>query len=144
MSVDGGTRLFMISIAAELAGMHPQTLRVYERRGLINPQRSAGRTRLYSEADVATLRRIQELSEEGLNLAGIERVMRLEARLARAEGRIRELERRIERMRGAHRKELAELRRTGTEIVRVVRATTALVPRYAPVITGRFSTGRKD
>jgi MerR family transcriptional regulator, heat shock protein HspR len=143
MSVDGGTRLFMISIAAELAGMHPQTLRVYERRGLINPRRSAGRTRLYSEADVATLRRIQELSEEGLNLAGIERVMRLEARLARAEGRIRELERRIERMRDAHRKELQELRRTGTEIVRVVRATTALVPRYAPVITGRFSIGRK-
>lgn len=142
MSVDGGARLFMISIAAELAGMHPQTLRVYERRGLIRPRRSAGRTRLYSEADVALLRRIQELSEEGLNLAGIERVMELEGRLARAEARVRELEGRIERLRRTHRRELDALRRTGTELVRVARATTALVPRYAPVITGRNATRR--
>ena len=141
MRVDGGAR-FMISIAAELAGMHPQTLRVYERRGLISSQRSAGRTRLYSEADVALLRRIQELSEEGLNLAGIERVMRLERRLARSEARVRELEGRIERLRRAHRVELDGLRRTGTELVRVARATTALVPRYAPVITRRIPTRR--
>ena len=59
--------------AADLAGMHPQTLRVYERRGLITPVRTAGRTRMYTDADVALLRRIQELSEAGLNLAGIER-----------------------------------------------------------------------
>ena len=80
--------LFMIGIAAELAGMHPQTLRVYERRGLVSPRRTARNTRLYSEADVARLRRIQELSESGLNLAGIERVMDLERRLERVERRL--------------------------------------------------------
>ena len=83
--------MFLIGIAAELAGMHPQTLRVYERRGLITPQRTAKNTRVYSEKDVALLRRIQELSEEGLNLAGIERVLKLEARLERAERRARDL-----------------------------------------------------
>jgi MerR family transcriptional regulator, heat shock protein HspR len=65
--------LFMISVAAELAGMHPQTLRLYERRGLLTPSRTARNTRLYSQADVAILRRIQELSEEGLNLAAARR-----------------------------------------------------------------------
>ncbi len=87
-----GPRVFLIGIAAELAGMHPQTLRVYERRGLITPQRTAKNTRVYSEKDVELLRRIQELSEEGLNLAGIERVLKLEARLERAERRARDLE----------------------------------------------------
>ena len=72
----------MISIAAELAAMHPQTLRLYERRGLLQPQRSAKNTRLYSRADVARLQRIQELTELGLNLAGVERVLALEAQLA--------------------------------------------------------------
>jgi len=74
--------LFMISVAAELAGMHPQTLRVYERRGLVRPQRSAKNTRRYSRRDVERLRRIQELSGMGLNLAGIERVLAMEERLA--------------------------------------------------------------
>jgi MerR family transcriptional regulator, heat shock protein HspR len=80
---DDPTRpLFMISIAAELAAMHPQTLRVYERRGLLQPQRSAKNTRLYSQADVERLRRIQELTDIGLNLAGVERVLALESQLA--------------------------------------------------------------
>ena len=74
--------LFMISVAAELAGMHPQTLRVYERRGLVRPQRSAKNTRRYSLRDVERLRRIQELTELGLNLAGVERVLAMEAQLA--------------------------------------------------------------
>jgi MerR family transcriptional regulator/heat shock protein HspR len=73
--------LFMISIAAELAAMHPQTLRLYERRGLLQPQRSAKNTRLYSRADVDRLQRIQELTELGLNLAGVERVLALEAQM---------------------------------------------------------------
>jgi MerR family transcriptional regulator/heat shock protein HspR len=73
--------LFMISVAAELAGMHPQTLRVYERRGLVRPQRSAKNTRRYSRRDVERLRRIQELTELGLNLAGVERVLAMEERL---------------------------------------------------------------
>jgi MerR family transcriptional regulator/heat shock protein HspR len=71
----------MISIAAELAAMHPQTLRLYERRGLLQPQRSAKNTRLYSRADVDRLQRIQELTELGLNLAGVERVLALEAQM---------------------------------------------------------------
>ena len=71
--------VFMISVAAELAGMHPQTLRIYEARGLIKPKRSPKQTRLYSQRDVARLRRIQELTTEvGLNLAGVERVLELE------------------------------------------------------------------
>jgi MerR family transcriptional regulator/heat shock protein HspR len=74
--------LFMISVAAELAGMHPQTLRVYERRGLLRPQRSAKNTRRYSRRDVERLRRIQELTDLGLNLAGVERVLAMEERLA--------------------------------------------------------------
>ncbi len=70
---------YMISVAAELAGMHPQTLRVYEQRGLVRPQRTAGNTRLYSDHDIERLRLIQRLTSElGLNLAGVERVLRLE------------------------------------------------------------------
>ena len=73
----------MISVAAELAGMHPQTLRLYERRGLVRPQRTAGKTRRYSQRDVERLQRIQELTELGLNLAGVERVLAMEEQLAR-------------------------------------------------------------
>jgi MerR family transcriptional regulator/heat shock protein HspR len=88
-TIDEGRGVFMISVAAELAHMHPQTLRMYEARGLIAPQRSPKNTRLYSQRDVELLRRIQELTAEGLNLAGVERVLALERRLA-------ELERRLE------------------------------------------------
>ncbi len=70
--------IYVISIAAELAGVHPQTLRVYERKGLLTPQRTQGNSRRYSERDVEILRRIQELTNEGLNLAGVLRVMELE------------------------------------------------------------------
>src|SRR5919204_5808976 len=76
---DDNRGVFMISVAAELAGMHPQTLRIYEAKGLINPKRSPKKTRLYSQSDVERLKRIQELTaEEGLNLAGVERVLELE------------------------------------------------------------------
>ena len=78
----------MISIAAQLAALHPQTLRVYERRGLLQPQRSAKNTRLYSLADVERLRRIQELTDFGLNLAGVERVLALESQLAVMAGQL--------------------------------------------------------
>lgn len=70
--------IYVISIAAELAGVHPQTLRVYERKGLVNPKRTEGNSRRYSERDIQILRRVQELSNEGLNLAGVMRVMELE------------------------------------------------------------------
>jgi len=86
VSVDSDRGVFMISVAAELAHMHPQTLRTYEARGLIEPQRSPKNTRLYSQRDVERLRRIQELTAEGLNLAGVERVLELERRLRELEG----------------------------------------------------------
>src|SRR5271169_244284 len=91
METDRG--VFMISVAAQLARMHPQTLRVYEARGLIAPQRSPKGTRLYSQEDVERLRRIQEMTAElGLNLAGVERVLRLEAELESMHARIEEIE----------------------------------------------------
>jgi len=86
-SIDVERGVFMISVAAELADMHPQTLRMYEARGLIEPQRSPKNTRLYSQRDVELLQRIQRLTAEGLNLAGVERVLALERRLAELENR---------------------------------------------------------
>jgi MerR family transcriptional regulator/heat shock protein HspR len=85
VSIDSDRGVFMISVAAELAHMHPQTLRMYEARGLIHPKRSPKNTRLFSQRDVALLRRIQRLTAEGLNLAGVERVLMLERRLAELE-----------------------------------------------------------
>jgi MerR family transcriptional regulator, heat shock protein HspR len=85
---------YMISVAAELVGMHPQTLRVYETKGLVRPRRTPGNTRLYSEADLERLRLIQRLTGElGLNLAGVETVLRLEDELGRLRGRLDRLER---------------------------------------------------
>src|ERR687898_1246243 len=90
--LDSERGVFMISVAAELAEMHPQTLRMYEARGLITPKRSPKNTRLYSQADVERLRRIQRLtSEEGLNLAGVERVLELEDRLQRMRSELSKL-----------------------------------------------------
>ena len=84
----------MISVAAELVGMHPQTLRIYEQKGLVRPKRTAGNTRLYSDEDVARLQLIQRLTTEiGLNLAGVERVLHLEDELARMRRRIDRMER---------------------------------------------------
>jgi MerR family transcriptional regulator/heat shock protein HspR len=91
--------VFMISVAAELAEMHPQTLRMYEQRGLIEPKRSPKGTRLYSHEDVDRLRRIQEMTNDlGLNLAGVEHVLRLEQELDRARRRVDALERRTEEL----------------------------------------------
>lgn len=84
---DRDQAMYVISIAAELAGVHPQTLRVYERKGLVQPHRTEGNTRRYSERDIARLRRIQELTQEGINLAGVMRIMELERQLERAEAR---------------------------------------------------------
>ena len=87
---------YMISIAAELVGMHPQTLRIYETKGLVRPKRTPGGTRLYSEADLERLRLIQTLTTElGLNLAGVEAVLRLRDEVTRLRGRVERLERQI-------------------------------------------------
>jgi MerR family transcriptional regulator, heat shock protein HspR len=85
--------IYMISVAAELVGMHPQTLRMYEQKGLVQPQRTAGNTRLYSEADLDRLRLIQKLTTQlGLNLAGVEAVLDLEDQLRRMQARMERLE----------------------------------------------------
>ena len=83
--------VYVISVAAELAGVHAQTLRIYERKGLVEPARTPGGSRRYSEIDIALLRRIQELTNEGLNLAGVKRVLDLEQRLIQLEVEMREL-----------------------------------------------------
>lgn len=75
--------VYVISVAAELAGLHPQTLRIYERKGLVDPARTGGGSRRYSDEDIEQLRRIQQLTNEGLNLAGVQRVLELEAEIAR-------------------------------------------------------------
>jgi MerR family transcriptional regulator/heat shock protein HspR len=110
---DSDRGVYMISVAAELAGMHPQTLRIYESRGLITPKRSPKNTRLYSQEDVERLRRIQELTTElGMNLAGVEAVFELEAELTRMRRRMRNMERQAERMRLELNKEIERVRRS--------------------------------
>ncbi|HSJ17853.1 MAG TPA: helix-turn-helix transcriptional regulator [Solirubrobacterales bacterium] len=92
--LDSGRGVFMISVAAELSDMHPQTLRMYEARGLITPQRSPGKTRLYSQQDVERLRRIQRMTEEGLNLVGVETVLEMEQQLDRLRAELTRMRRR--------------------------------------------------
>src|SRR6202046_1048616 len=99
IEVSSDRGVFMISVAAELAGMHPQTLRMYETRGLIEPKRSPKGTRLYSHADVERLRRIQEMTAElGMNLAGVERVLELEEQLDSATRKVATLEKRASQL----------------------------------------------
>jgi MerR family transcriptional regulator, heat shock protein HspR len=88
--------VYIISVAAELAGVHPQTLRIYERKGLVRPHRTSGNTRRYSEADIGRLRRIQGLTHEGVNLAGAKRILALEEELQRVRTRVAQLEARLE------------------------------------------------
>ena len=83
--------VYVISVAAELAGCHPQTLRIYERKGLVEPARTGGGSRRYSDQDIADLQRIQELTEQGLNLAGVKRVLELEAEVAALHAKIDQL-----------------------------------------------------
>jgi MerR family transcriptional regulator/heat shock protein HspR len=139
IEVETDRGVFMISIAAELAEMHPQTLRMYEARGLVEPKRSPKGTRLYSQRDVEKLRRIHEMTGElGLNLAGVQRVLDLESEVQSMHARIEELElqalhaqvelaRELEEVRRSFRAELVPYRRggwagTGTEIVRAADA----------------------
>ena len=105
--------VYVISVAAELAGMHPQTLRIYERKGLLEPGRTQGGSRRYSEADIALLRRIQDLTNEGLNLAGVKRVLHLEAELERRQSELDELRARaadeVDRVHRQYRRDLVPL-----------------------------------
>jgi MerR family transcriptional regulator, heat shock protein HspR len=128
---DGDRGVYMISVAAELAGMHPQTLRIYETRGLITPKRSPKQTRLYSQNDVERLRRIQELTNElGMNLAGVERVFELEDQIERMQRRMRNLERHAQRVQDELLKELERVRRSFKfELVPYEPPSQALLPR---------------
>jgi MerR family transcriptional regulator/heat shock protein HspR len=128
---ESGRPVYMISVAAELAGMHPQTLRIYEQRGLIEPQRSPKGTRLYSAADVERLRRIQELTSQlGMNLAGVERVFELEGELEQMRRRMDRLERRAEAMRKEFEDEVDRVRRSFRyDLVRYEPPEQALMPR---------------
>ena len=117
--IDQERGVFMISVAAELAEMHPQTLRMYEARGLITPKRSPKNTRLYSQADVERLRRIQQMTgEEGLNLAGVETVLELEHRLERMRADMVRMKKRAAEMERRMTTELERLRKSiGGELV---------------------------
>lgn len=92
--------VYVISVAAELAGVHPQTLRIYERKGLVRPGRTGGGSRRYSEADIALLRRIQDLTNDGLNLAGVKKVLELEHELALANEKVDRAREQIELLQG--------------------------------------------
>jgi MerR family transcriptional regulator/heat shock protein HspR len=143
VEVAGDRGVFMISVAAELAEMHPQTLRMYESRGLIEPSRSPKGTRLYSTLDVERLRRIQQMTAEiGLNLAGVERVLALEAELDNAHARLRELEAAAAAAQVEMASELDKLRRSmRADIVPYSAATTDIV--RAAEARSPFKQGRR-
>ena len=94
-ATDKNRPLYMISVAADLAGLHPQTLRIYESKGLVTPQRTSGNTRMYSQADVERLELITRLTDEGLNLAGVVRILDMKERMAKQEQEMEELRREL-------------------------------------------------
>ena len=108
--------VYVISVAAELSGLHPQTLRIYERKGLVDPARTGGGSRRYSDADIEQLRRIQDLTSEGLNLAGVQRVLELEAELAvlreRLDAAVHGAEEAVERTHHKYRRDLVPLKQS--------------------------------
>ena len=144
VQVSSDRGVFMISVAAELADMHPQTLRMYEARGLIEPKRSPKGTRLYSQSDVDRLRRIQEMTNElGLNLAGVERVLALEEQLERATRRLEALERRSREMREEMEAEVERVRRSfKAELVPYTASTELVRARDAGLGPHRISVER--
>jgi len=155
VEVETDRGVFMISVAAQLANMHPQTLRMYEARGLIEPQRSPKGTRLYSQEDVEKLRRIQEMTAElGLNLAGVERVLDLEREIEQMHERIEQLEvetlqaqvtlaEQLEEVRRSFRAELVPIPRGRLQMVRAADARSPF-PALAPRKTHRKSPGGND
>jgi MerR family transcriptional regulator/heat shock protein HspR len=118
--------LYIISVAAELAGVHPQTLRIYERKGLIEPQRTVGRSRRYSDRDIALLRHIQELTSEGVGLPGVARILELEQEIDRLEGELEQARREardaVERVHRTYRRDLVPVRPSTVVTRRRVRA----------------------
>jgi len=140
VTVDEDRGVFMISVAAELAEMHPQTLRIYEARGLITPKRSPKNTRLYSQRDVERLKRIQQMTnEEGLNLAGVETVLEMESRVEAMRAELEAMRRRTRELEMQLTEEMARVHeRLHTEIV----PYGAYEPDPPVVIPVRRSEGR--
>ncbi len=114
---DRNRPLYMISVAAELAGVHPQTLRAYEQKGLVTPQRTSGNTRMYSQADIDRLALINELTSEGINLAGVIRILDLQGRIDERDKELDDLHKRVRRL--ADRVHELETRESVTSLVRV-------------------------
>ena len=125
--------LYVISVAAELAGVHPQTLRIYERKGLIEPARTQGRSRRYSDRDIALLRRIQELTNEGISLVGVQRILALEAELRASRQREAEQAARVDALEQEIRDRVAAVHRQYKREVVPLRGSTVV----------RFDTVRK-
>ena len=118
MSKSENSRTFLISVAAELAGMHAQTLRTYDRLGLVSPQRSSGGGRRYSEHDVDLLREVQRLShDEGVNLAGIKRIIELTTQVEALQSRLAEMAAEIDRLRANQRREVAVIPKSTAVVV---------------------------
>ena len=109
---DDERAVYIISVAAELAGVHPQTLRIYERKGLVRPQRTSGNTRRYSEADIERLRAIQLLTDQGVNLAGVKLIMEMRVEMDELRGEVERLSRQLD-----HRRAIAMPGRRGNEIL---------------------------
>jgi len=121
---DRNRPLYMISVAAQLAGVHPQTLRAYEQKGLVSPQRTSGNTRMYSPADIERLALVNELTSEGINLAGVIRILDLQGRLEERDTELDDLHKRVRRL--ADRVHELETRESVNALVRVSDLPTAL------------------
>jgi len=125
MSKSDSARTFLISVAAELAGMHAQTLRTYDRIGLVSPQRSSGGGRRYSQHDVDLLREVQRLShDEGVNLAGIKRIIELTNQVEALQSRVKEMSAELEMLRGNQRREIAVVPKSTAVVVWQPRSTS--------------------
>jgi MerR family transcriptional regulator, heat shock protein HspR len=121
--------VFVISVAAELAGVHPQTLRIYERKGLVHPKRTTSNSRRYSERDIERLREIQELTRKGVNLAGVRRVIELQQEIDLLATKVAELEAGLARQARRHRQELEEVQRAARRDL-VLPWSSAAIVRY--------------
>ena len=130
--------VFVISVAAELAGVHPQTLRIYERKGLVRPKRTTANSRRYSERDIQRLREIQELTGKGVNLAGVRRVLELGEQIVQLQERVAELEAELRAQARRHRHELEQQRRASRrDLVPYSSAIVLYEPRPGPRQPGR-------
>ena len=127
---DDQRALYIISVAAELAGVHPQTLRIYERKGLIEPSRTEGRSRRYSDRDIALLQRIQELTNDGVSLVGVRKVLELEAEIDRLREQVGELQSELVRATAAQEEAVDEVRRSYRRDLVPVRGQTVVRIRH--------------